>query len=373
MPSTPNNVASAGRWLTPRICVLAITALVVGVAFSMARAPRKRLAAAIGESIARRSESEAIDAITRLAAFNEDAITWYVAALADPRESVSKAAAAQLEIQLERWRTLDAIAFEQRWRTLIIEIDRHRSAYTPQAWRRVESLVRKSLEVPSVAHLSGKAQPWKIQIMGLAESLLREARLHPVSHRNESTVAAAPFEPPSGDQAALVAISQEPRRPVPSVATNSAAPPPAYTARLERRIPAVLTQTDDVAPVVTPSRRHPDRVIGESLEVTGWSELELIQGLQTADVTLLNSVVEELIRRGYHDSHLEAARRLFDPDPRVRRKLIDELPELVGINPKVWLEELSQDDNDAVRTAAIAMLRTGRHATRTSRPIRASR
>jgi hypothetical protein len=66
----------------------------------------------------------------------------------------------------------------------------------------------------------------------------------------------------------------------------------------------------------------------------------------------------ELHDRGLSGQHLELARDLTDPDPAVRRRLVDRLPDIPGLVARPWLLWLSHDDDADVRLAALTFLAT---------------
>ena len=66
----------------------------------------------------------------------------------------------------------------------------------------------------------------------------------------------------------------------------------------------------------------------------------------------------ELLRRGLTEVDLELGRRLFDPDPEVRRQLVRALPALQSVDAAPWLLQLCQDEDPEVRMAALTMTGT---------------
>jgi HEAT repeat protein len=80
--------------------------------------------------------------------------------------------------------------------------------------------------------------------------------------------------------------------------------------------------------------------------------------LTSADESSDDAAEAELIRRGFTKMQLDLARRLFDPNPEVRKRLVQELPGLQGVDAVPWLMELCRDAETEVRLAAIAFLAT---------------
>jgi hypothetical protein len=99
------------------------------------------------------------------------------------------------------------------------------------------------------------------------------------------------------------------------------------------------------------NRRIPSALAGEEA-------VELIRELNSEDDARAEAAEAELIGRGFTEAQLELARKLFDPDPAVRKKLVRELPGLEGVDTAPWLLELCRDADAEVRLAAIALLAT---------------
>ena len=84
----------------------------------------------------------------------------------------------------------------------------------------------------------------------------------------------------------------------------------------------------------------------------------LIRELNSENDARAEAAEAELIGRGFTEAQLELARKLYDPDPAVRKKLARELPGLQGVDTVPWLLELCRDADAEVRLAAIALLAT---------------
>jgi HEAT repeat protein len=55
---------------------------------------------------------------------------------------------------------------------------------------------------------------------------------------------------------------------------------------------------------------------------------------------------------------LELARRLFDPDAEVRKRLARALPSMQSVDPAPWLLQLSRDHDPEVRLVAVGLIAT---------------
>jgi len=119
-----------------------------------------------------------------------------------------------------------------------------------------------------------------------------------------------------------------------------------------------------IVPEVTPAQPvEPDAPYAVSREGPGvrpaeQKTAELMRQLHGTDVSAASVARTELLRRGFKKKHFELARRLFDPDPRVRRDLTQLLPTVQGIDAIAWLLQLCRDESAEVRLAAIGVIAT---------------
>lgn len=86
--------------------------------------------------------------------------------------------------------------------------------------------------------------------------------------------------------------------------------------------------------------------------------IRLVRMLHSSDATRAAGAERALREQGFNERHLEVAKRLCDPDPRVRREWLELLPRIRGINARPWLLWLTGDTDADVRLAAITMLAT---------------
>jgi hypothetical protein len=165
------------------------------------------------------------------------------------------------------------------------------------------------------------------------------------------------------DEAAQSAVADLPPH---ASGPGSAAPLPA---------PAVLADLPEAQPIPRPAARE---AVGDgaALAVAAAASRRASEAEQTAsDLTRLPVIrvmsllhdplpdtvaaaAAELDDRGLSGQHLELARDLTDPDPAVRRRLVDRLPDTPGLVARPWLLWLSHDDDADVRLAALTFLAT---------------
>ena len=87
--------------------------------------------------------------------------------------------------------------------------------------------------------------------------------------------------------------------------------------------------------------------------------IDLIRRLRDEDPASVAEAREALKRRGFSEVHLELGRRLFDPDPEIRKELVQVLPGLKSVDAEPWLLWLARDPDAGVRLAAITLMSTG--------------
>lgn len=98
-----------------------------------------------------------------------------------------------------------------------------------------------------------------------------------------------------------------------------------------------------------------------SVPPSDWSRLETVEVMRRlrADSRFVAAGARaELSRRGFSEVHLELARRLFDPDPEVRKQLARVLPNVQSVDATPWLFELARDPDAEVRRTALALITT---------------
>ena len=128
---------------------------------------------------------------------------------------------------------------------------------------------------------------------------------------------------------------------VPNTPLSSSEPPPAAVR------PASLV--DD-------SRR--DSIAPAPGKLRGDESMELMRQLRAEDKETMSRARGELIRRGFTEVDLELARRLFDPDVEVRKRLARSLPGLTSIDAASWLLALCRDPDSDVRMTAVTLMAT---------------
>jgi len=107
-----------------------------------------------------------------------------------------------------------------------------------------------------------------------------------------------------------------------------------------------------------PAAPRDARVSGPSGDLTAVDTVVLMQQLHSADPAAAAAARAELVRRKFSAVHLDLARRLFDPDPEVRKELARMLPGVAGVDAVPWLLWLGRDQDAEVRLVAITLVAT---------------
>jgi hypothetical protein len=196
----------------------------------------------------------------------------------------------------------------------------------------------------------------------------------PSGDRSEG--AAGPFRlSPSGaasaDDGSLE--SRNPYRQTPGPASSTAAnssaegTPAAASGKTPDHGPAATAETPAAASPLLGNPVTGDDPDRARRRWTSMDVVDVMRGLQSVESSSAAEARAELIRRGFSEVHLELARRLFDPDPAVRKELVRTLPDLHSIDAMPWLLRLTQDEDAEVRQAALTLLATTGDPTMLSR------
>lgn len=86
--------------------------------------------------------------------------------------------------------------------------------------------------------------------------------------------------------------------------------------------------------------------------------LATMKNLRSLDAAVAAAAEAELRAAGFDDLRLEIARRIGDPDPAVRRALVDQLPRVAGLDARPWLLALLEDADPSVVAATRQVLST---------------
>lgn len=136
--------------------------------------------------------------------------------------------------------------------------------------------------------------------------------------------------------------------------------------------PPAEPATPMLEPVRQPAATQQDNAVsGESpasVDLDQVPDLELIRLWNGAGDERARAIEDQLRRRGLSELEVNLARRLADPDPRVRRELVHSLPQL-PTSPGKWLFWLSYDPAPEIRRLVVSLMATS-HDPRLERRLR---
>jgi len=358
--------------------------------------------------IAAASDGDAI-VLIRSTPWEDDSqrLSLLVESLVSPRDCVREAAEQKLRETLRHWQTLAPQEQSGRFADLAAAIVDQSKNFDSRACREAKALIVQVLQQPSAGCLAERGRT-----IALCQRVLAA-----VGDRDRTVCLAQPV--PSADTladpeatGAGLRARQEPLPPIPAIDGFSQLPggaipvesfslpqlpalPPKETAdaRSEpaalpvpaRPHPLAAQPTANAgggdAPATSASTKswlqspHNDHVlratslaefrcragITPAVAVTGLEQsetIDLIRDLSSTDPTIEAKARTELTQRGFTDFHLKFARRLFDPDPAVRREVAQMLPSLPGMDSAPWLLYLCRDDDPDVRLTAVSLIVT---------------
>jgi hypothetical protein len=332
-----------------------------------------------------------------------------VESLVSPRNCVREAAEQTLPETLRRWQTLAPQARSGRFADLAAAIVDQSKNFDSRACREAKALIVQVLQQPSGGSLAERGRTIALCQRVLA-ALGNRDRSVCLAQPGQSTVVPADLEAngtglrarqePLPPITAIDSFSQLPGGAIPvesfSLPQLPALPPRAIAIAKARSEPGPLpvpTRPQPLsaqpagnagggdAPAISastkswlqsPHNNHGMRAtslaefrchagITPVVAVTGLEQsesIDLIRDLNSTDPTIESKARTELTQRGFTDFHLKFARRLFDPDPAVRREVAQMLPSLPGIDGAPWLLYLCQDDDPDVRLTAVSLIVT---------------
>ena len=392
-----------------KLLAIAVVAVIgTGASFYGLSVIRPRITAAYwGQQLAAAPDDEVENVIRRIAELDSAGTAVLAAALGSERECVAQAAKQEIFAQLEQWRRLSVGENASRLTELARALAEQVDHFNPAGQRDAADVAVRILDRPLMG--SGIKTP---ELLAASEKVLRaglsakgefsrikEARLpRPGVLAKEESINAAELPgagtPESsgqenggltslsgdGSPGKLISPTAEPGEEESQTADAAAnqpwmlgrqdksrqrasrIPDSAVAAEMEGpkgAVPFSLTGKSGQSPVRTAAnvaggegeRRLPASLAAEDA-------VGLIKDLNSEDDARAEAAEAELIGRGFTEAQIELARKLYDPDAAVRKKLVRELPGLQGVDTVPWLLELCRDAQSEVRLAAIALLAT---------------
>lgn len=341
----------------------------------------------IGTELLAAQTPEQAKAVAReLGALDDAAVPTLVRALVSDEPFISAAAGEEISRRLAAWRQLPRKTSGVKVAALVKELAHERESIPPEqqlaARRWAEAILLWPLKGNQAAAAAVLADCEAILELPQPDEELVAERLARLQQAKEAPGLESPLEvqPPAeavppDDSAILPPIvsPEDVRLPATNTGSvgdiDSAEPtqlPPhpreprgIYVPRARPIEDAVQPSEPMVLPQGEPMLVPPVKASAvAALELSSLPEIEVMSDLHSEDPATATAAERELTRRGYKASHLSLARQLTHPDPTVRLQLAQSLPRARGIDPRRWLLRLSEDSDEAVRSAARNILRT---------------
>jgi len=346
-----------------------------------------------------------------VARLGEPGIPVLVDALGSERESVAAAGKRVMHKELERWETLRAREYSPKLAILAKALADRVARFGPTARDDAANLASQILRLWSLD--DDVVEP--AEVIASCEKVLRTARaersLLAERSRPDGPGDSRPGLRTSGDRgpeagAPLQGVATLPGGglPIDSLASPGVTPersdapqlaeaPAAEPRRLDRR-GASSPLRQPLRPVLEPDSllAIPDRAARKSADadrkslpsarplgytngmaappgdgpegrrasrrLAGVETVDLMRRLQSPEDGRVAQARAELVRRGFTETHLALARRLFDANPEVRVRLARLLLDLPDVSAAPWLMQLARDESAEVRLSAISLSAT---------------
>ena len=369
------------------------------------------LADRLTEELATLSDEAAGDAVRRLALVGDSALPALVQSLGSERASVAEAARGVLLEEIDYWELLSAHESSPKLATLARSLAAEVDRFGPSSRGLAAELAERILRWPTDTHAIDRSEliaNCSAVLDRTAPDLLRadllrvevtERSLLTPADASRFVQAASPHAPSEASESQVLAMTKLPGGGLPiesfevpasppreliagpfGVGTPRTSPPGRGPASVlapgDQPPPDKLPITSSARPVPGVSGRasgggllraddpegpHVPRLLGGGelwRELPNLGSIDLMRLLHNIDARLTEGAEAELVHRGFSDVEVELGRRLTDADPAVRRKLIDTLPRIPGLNPKPWLLWLSEDSAAEVRRSALTLMAT---------------
>ena len=317
--------------------------------------PRDLMVRTMVQRIGWSDEATAAQLVARMVTVEDAGWRAAVGMLDDERPAVRAAAYEGLRLRIEAWKTREHGAASRRIADLAGRLRVQAAGFRPQGTLLAGELANQLLRwrfdpeaaVDPVAVIADcevvvrMAAAVSSDQLRLARSLeLRDLR--PIQIPNSSAADPEPLEPEPEPEVDDSPASESSTRPsIDYFPRDEPTPPSADAGDSEPDV----NYRAAAAGVVSREFPWPD--------LTHW---EVIQALNDRDALHVLRAIEELKRRGFSDREVEVAERMVDPDVRIRRHLIDQITRLDGIESRMWLLLMLNDEDRQIRERAISLL-----------------
>ena len=331
---------------------------------------RQLLADRYERDLATAAAEEIPGLIAALDQLGEAGLPALLRCLVSPRPELSQAAATALNKQVQTWRKLPPQQSLPLLAQLLKGLSENPQAVPQQQRALARQWALLALTWPQDTSERASRVPLTSQLLGDSERLLQALP----AVENGSSFGGEVSPNSNWPLTSNIATSDLPGGNLPiAPATSDDLPTGPILASRDPREPSRFTP--DLLPVdpVEPRRFIAPRVpevprepattgragIDPASANTRLTDLELMRDLNSDAANERIAAARDLRLRGYQPLHLAIAAKMTHPEAAQRRKLVEELPRLGGINPAPWLKYLCEDEDASVRQAAKSILATG--------------
>lgn len=345
-------------WYVKALLVIATSALLFWLGQGWIR-PQRALAKRVAAQLETASPAQRAQHMRHLAAFGEAGLPYLAAALKHERIEIATEARLVLSEELDRWQLLKPHDASRRLAKLANELAQGIEGCSPPTRRMASDLATRILLWPVDAAVVDQQR-----LIADCERVLVAVRGREEPTLAATEVATASFTPRAA--ARLSPLDDELTLPgggLPTEMTRVPALPPEAAGQ-----PRALPHADEpeLAPAI-PAGEEPRRFFPETTSTTpshapqakpGDTTVSQIYRLVSADSDEREAAETALRAIGFGEVHLAVARKFADPQPEVRRQLVDQLARQSVVDARPWLLRLLGDEDARVRLAVAHVLAT---------------
>jgi len=297
--------------------------------------------------------------------YPEDAIAK---SLASEREAIVLAAFNELADTIDRMENSPSPYFQQDLFQLIVAIQNEFHQYSPTVRSKVADVLR-----PLVGWNWSPDFRHRNQILLSLEEILEAGAIEPVSSLAASDQMHASFLQGS-DRPEDPSNLSRPRPMTRKVKLKSQLPvSPVSVSSNSLKVEPNSPQYIDPMPASGAPEKLPDTLgvprsttfngVSARVDLSAYATQDLMWLLHHAAETFSDAAMRELAGRGFGSEEISLAKRLANPNIRIRLDLVRDLPSLRPVDANVWLYYMTKDPDETVRYAASAALLTSSNPT----------
>jgi hypothetical protein len=398
-------------WIGSLALTLGMAGILIAVFFATSGWRMEQSLARLQARLDTAEADQTLAIIEQIAAYGDDGVDALVAAMGHERHVVVEPARERVQAEFSQWQSLSAKEAGPKLLTLSESLARHVESFSPASRQTALDLANQTLLWPTDAATvdRGRLQeacnrvllvagasstrptaPLSFDRMAVqpaaqldedyprrpAAPVVVASRVHSADEGDAGIIqmarypggglpiepAAAPRLPRAIDDARPPhdeSQSAEPRR---LFDPNSSDPRPLQEPRLLPLLPiprsTVLPGDQEKSTTIGDARAIAPETANLSATVDRVQLVGWISELVSSDDATAANAERNLRAAGFNETELQLARRLGEPDPAARRRVVEQIPVIPGIDAREWLWRLTSDRDDEIRRTAVSMLIT---------------